>query len=389
MKKLSIYIIKFGAIVFALFVPYSISAISISISLVFLGYLLFCISEKKLVLPYNVDLKQILIAMILFLCVMIISTLFSYDLSSSVKRTITVTGYFILFLAVLLLEDKKFVKSLLFIFIISCSIHSLYAIIQYFTGIDIMHKGYKRFERVYGIVGHFNSLAGILGLIFPVVFSFSYFLKQKRPLNIVVTLLIFFATILTFTRGIWLGVFFSLFFIGLLTDKKILLFLLLFISVVFIVPKAKQRILNTVKFTQSEYVRKEFLVLTPKLVLRRPLFGFGPDSFRSIFYNNYPNFIEKGHFHPHNMYLHILFETGIVGLMFFLYLLYLLIKTSLKSYFLTDTSFERILLLGNFGSLVVFLVYGFVDQPFRAHFAPYVLFFLLAVSYRLGMLEQK
>ncbi len=389
MRKLSIYFIKSGLIVFVLFVPYSISAIGISLTLIFLSYIFLCISEKKLVLPHNVNFKQILTVMALFLCIMLVSTLFSYDLNSSIKRTITVAGYFILFLAVLLLEDKKFVKSLLFIFIISCSIHSLYAIIQYFTGIDIMHKGYKKFERVYGIVGNFNSLAGILGLVFPVVFSLSCFLKQKRLLNIILTLLIFFATVLTFTRGIWLGIFFSLVFFGLLKDKKIFLFLIVFIILLLGISKSRNRIFQAFKFTQSEPTRKEFLILTPRLILKRPILGFGPDSFRSVFYGHYPNFIEKGHFHPHNMYLHILFEVGVLGFLAFIYLFYLLLKNLLKLYFSIDSTFEKNLILGSFGSVSVFLIYGLVDEPFRAHFAPYVLFFLLAVGYRLGMLEQK
>ncbi len=389
MKSIGDFLIKFGTITFALFVPYSISAIGISIALVFLGFVFLCIADKRLILPNNDCSKQILYIMILFLFIMIISILFSYDLNSSIKRTTTVAGYFVLFLVLSIIEDKKFVRSLLFIFIFSCSIHAFYAVIQYFTGVDIMHKGYKKFERVYGVVGHFNSLAGILGLVFPVVFTFSYFLKQKRLLNTVVNLLILAATILTFTRGVWIGIFFSLMVIGLLSDKRIFIFLLIFITLLVSMPKSRYRILKTFKFSQSENVRKEFLILTPKLILKRFIIGYGPDSFKKVFYEKYPNFVEKGHFHPHNMYLHVLFELGIVGLLCFLYMFYLIIKGLLNLYFLNNELFEKYLILGCIGSLVVFLVYGLVDEPFRAHFAPYVLFFLLSISYRLGVLEQK
>jgi len=65
-------------------------------------------------------------------------------------------------------------------------------------------------------------------------------------------------------------------------------------------------------------------------------------------------------------------------------LFYKILEWLIKAYYLSQEKFVKSLILGTIGSVIVFLVYGFVDEPFRAHFAPYVLFFLLGVSFNLG-----
>lgn len=383
MKKISTLIIKISLFIFTVFVSYSISAISISISLLAVGYIFFCISTRRF---FYFDIyKRVLYIMGLFVILLILSTIFSFDISSSIKRTTTILGYFVLFLAMFTV-DNKYAKKLIPIFIIFVCVHSLYGVIQYFTGLDIMNKGYQKYQRVIGIVGHFNSLAGILGLVFPVLFCLFYFLKNKIIYGIAMSLVII-CTILTFTRGVWLGIFVFFLLFCIFFDKKILIFLAMFLIMLFSLPVTRNRVLLT--FKRREVVRESFLIPTAKLILKRPILGYGPDSFRKVFYEKNPNFIEKGHFHPHNMYLHILFELGFLGMTVFLWLFFEFLRGLLKIYETTDDDFTKYFTLGTVGSIIVFLVYGFVDEPFRAHFAPYVLFYLTSLSYRLGVLQQK
>ncbi len=374
---------KFSLLILSIFLPFSISGISISVSLLFLGYLVLCFTNKKIVFPSEPEVRNIIYLIIIFVLIMIVSTIFSSDKISSVKRTITVAGYFIIFVGLSSFEDKNFVKKCLKIFVLLCVIHSVYAIVQYFTGIDIVHKGYQKYSRVIGIVGHFNSLAGILGLVFPIVVSFFYFLERKKVLNLVYSIILLAGIVLTFTRGIWLGTFFAFLVLSFLFDKRLVFFILLFSILIFLIPQTKKRILSTFE-SGNQTTRIYFLKETPKLVLKQFVLGYGPDSFRKVFYEHYPDFPEQGHFHPHNMYLHILFELGILGLLTFLVLFYKILEWLIKTYYLSQEKFVKSLTLGTIGSVIVFLVYGFVDEPFRAHFAPYVLFFLLGVSFNLA-----
>ena len=374
---------KFSLLILSIFLPFSISGISISVSLLFLGYLVLCFTNKKIVFSSEPEVRNIIYLIIIFVLIMIVSTIFSSDKISSVKRTITVAGYFIIFVGLSSFEDKNFVKKCLKIFVLLCVIHSVYAIVQYFTGIDIVHKGYQKYSRVIGIVGHFNSLAGILGLVFPIVVSFFYFLERKKVLNLVYSIILLAGIVLTFTRGIWLGTFFAFLVLSFLFDKRLVFFILLFSILIFLIPQTKKRILSTFE-SGNQTTRIYFLKETPKLVLKQFVLGYGPDSFRKVFYEHYPDFPEQGHFHPHNMYLHILFELGILGLLTFLVLFYKILEWLIKAYYLSQEKFVKSLTLGTIGSVIVFLVYGFVDEPFRAHFAPYVLFFLLGVSFNLA-----
>jgi len=374
---------KFSLLMLSIFLPFSISGISISVSLLFLGYLILCFTNKKIVFPSEPEVRNIIYLIIIFVFIMIVSTIFSADKVSSIKRTITVAGYFVIFVSLFIFEDKNFVKKCLKIFVLLCVIHSFYAIVQYFTGIDIVNKGYQKYSRVIGIVGHFNSLAGILGLVFPVVVSFFYFLERKKVLNLVYSIILLAGIVLTFTRGIWLGTFFAFLVLSFLFDKRLVFFILLFSILIFLIPQTKKRVLSTFE-SGNQTTRIYFLKETPKLVLKRFVLGYGPDSFRKVFYEHYPDFPEQGHFHPHNMYLHILFELGILGLLAFLVLFYKILEWLIKAYYLSQEKFVKSLIVGTIGSVIVFLSYGFVDEPFRAHFAPYVLFFLLGVSFNLA-----
>jgi len=382
---LSTCLIKFSLLILSIFLPFSISGISISVSLLFLGYLILCLTKQKIVLPTQPEARSIIYLITVFVLITIVSTIFSLDKISSIKRILTIAGYFIIFIVLSIFEDKNFVKKCLKIFILFCVLHSAYTIVQYFTGIDIMHKGYQRYNRVIGIVGYPNSLAGILGLIFPVVFSFFYFLDKEKFVNLINSIILFVAIMLTFTRGIWLGILFSLLTLGIISNKKLLFFIILFfISLILLIPQTRKRIFSTVNISSDQKVRIYFLKETPKLITKRIVLGYGPDSFRKVFYEHYPDFPEKGHFHPHNMYLHIFFELGILGLICFLFLFYKILKWLIKIYYLSYEKFLKVMILGSIGSVIVFLIYGMVDEPFRAHFAPYVLFFLLGISFNLG-----
>ena len=70
----------------------------------------------------------------------------------------------------------------------------------------------------------------------------------------------------------------------------------------------------------------------PELMLKHPFLGFGPRTFREIS-PNINEFKDKGIAGWHNDFLQVYFESGIVGLISFLYIIFLIIyygKTSFK-----------------------------------------------------------
>jgi len=136
MKNFSVSLIKYSLFLLATFIPFSTSGIGISVSLLAVGVLVFYFSRGNFIL--HKEAKKIFYLMLGIVLIMTLSTLFSYDLLSSIKRTITVLGYFFIFVSVFIIDDKEYLKKVVYVLIFLCVLHSIYAILQYFTGVDIV-----------------------------------------------------------------------------------------------------------------------------------------------------------------------------------------------------------------------------------------------------------
>ena len=103
-----------------------------------------------------------------------------------------------------------------------------------------------------------------------------------------------------------------------------------------------------------------FVKTSIDLIPKKIFFGYGTGSFSSNFLNNndnvleYPNFEHKT---PHNNYLYVLFELGLLGLLFFLSIFYFQIKELLNKDLLNT---EKILLPSFMLFLMLFDSYMFI-----------------------------
>lgn len=137
-------------------------------------------------------------------------------------------------------------------------------------------------------------------------------------LNMVVLL------IATKTRNAWIACFSGFFIYGILQDRKILLVLLLLLSIFFMVPSVKERAMsstdknarmNGYQGIDSFDWRRQMWEGSLSQIARRPLQGYGLSSFQPMseqFSNVGRN---RG---AHNVYIEVLFEAGILGLISFL-----------------------------------------------------------------------
>jgi O-antigen ligase len=166
---------------------------------------------------------------------------------------------------------------------------------------------------------------------------------------------------------------------SLIRERKVLLVWFLLVIIILFLPITKYRLKETV--TVKEVTRITFLEKVPRLILKRPIFGWGLDNFKNIYYSEYPELAGEGHFHPHNVILSISFQLGLVGLLVFL-LSFLVYFKALVHYLLKiKNSFAAAILWGGIGSIIDFFVHGMVDETFRAYQGPYVLFFILGISF--------
>ena len=111
------------------------------------------------------------------------------------------------------------------------------------------------------------------------------------------------------------------------------------------------KIIKNFKFFSKDH--QGHFVLAYKLFLNNPVFGLGPRGFRYHCRNiEYDSDIGICSTHPHNIVLQFLSETGIVGFVFYLFIIfYLLLKVAKVNIKLNQNSEKYCFLISSIGIL--------------------------------------
>jgi O-antigen ligase len=119
---------------------------------------------------------------------------------------------------------------------------------------------------------------------------------------------------------------------------------------------------------------------TLKMLRAHPIFGGGLDGFhRSVQPYKVPGFTEQGVNYPHDLILTFWSETGILGLVAFLWMLAQMARTALAG--LRSEPWVRTLSIGLLGVLVAIVVHGLVDVPYFKNDLALEFWALLAIQY--------
>jgi O-antigen ligase len=295
---------------------------------------------------------------------------------------------------IFILQKEINLKYIFLILGISASVESVLAFLQFknqsslglkFLGesvLTINTPGVARvftdegnFLRVYGTMPHANILAAFLVLGF---LSFLYlFLREKRFIFLVPIFFIFFASFLTFSRSgiftLFLGSVASIFYSLIHKDLRkwglyLCLFLLIFVLISYLVLGnlfGARFYLSTKE--PSFYYRVDYNLIGFLLIKQFPLFGVGlgnqiEKALDLGFYQKY-NLKESWQWQPiHNIYLLSIAEVGIVGFLFFLYLI---VSIFLKAFLILKKNIFKKECLDIFYPFLIgclFLILGLVDH---------------------------
>ena len=304
------------------------------------------ILRKNLKLILEIKIFKLLIFFYIYL---LFSSLLGFDVIYSLKTSLPYIRHIVFaFLIYLLLENKKLDKNILFW---SLFIFILFLIVDLFIQFNFGKNlfGYEK-------VGHFRYggifddelvLGSYLLKISPVFLTLLYLRKYKYSdyLCLFSLVILCSATLLTGERtSFFLSclLFLSLFvFLRIKFIHKFLILVFVLLSGLIFLninnnQNVKDRIFNST--FQSIFKDKKIIFFTEnheklynasfKMFLDKPLTGHGPKSFRKIcklekFYVNYRQACQT---HPHNIYLQILAETGLVGLTFLVLLFFDLLR---------------------------------------------------------------
>lgn len=316
--------------------------------LVYVSFIIWLFSKKKIILPN----KWLQYGILLLFSGLTISTVFSVDLriSAGIWKGWFIMPLLFFILAINVIKEEE-IKNIL----ISLTLSGV--------AVSLIALGY----RVFGLLTYDGRLSAFylspnhLAMYLSPILILSFYLK-KNIFRTVAQCLMFLVIYLTYSYGALLGIFAALF---LVIKKKKLILLLILIVLLLQLP--------TQKF--QGYLDLDYPALQSRLVIWQSaaritkdhlLVGIGPGMFQKyyldyqVFFPPYPEWAVP---QPHNIFLAFWLQTGLLGLVGFIWLLVVFFKKNLFA-----------------AAMVCILVHGLVDTTYWKNDLAMIFWLIIALS---------
>lgn len=299
--------------------------------------------------------NKIFIFFLLFNIYIILVSIFSENLLFSLKSSLFYFRFYVLAFAICFIFNNYKISLRYFFYSVSFAIILIIVSAQYDLifikdFFDNVQKNLGEQNRVSGLFGDELIMGSVLKNFFAIFLVFFYHLNfnEKRYMNIWTILLIFLIISFTiFISGERISIFSFLLFSlvsGFILRKKINL---LKVSILAVLPiiilflsfdNLRERVIDETitQITNKQVINIErdtekFVYLSVEhdahartaisMFMQKPLIGYGPKNYRNICdrfeYNEYSCTT-----HPHNIYLQLLSETGLIGLFFVMIIIF-------------------------------------------------------------------
>ena len=351
----------------------------LSVSLISLLFLIYCFKTKKFVYFKN----KYFYFFLLFWFYLLLNSLINNFNIDSFKISIFYFRYgvFAIAIATLLEIDDKIIKYFFYCILFCFLILLIDGFYQYFIGENILGWKTKFSYRVSSFFYDELILGSYLSRLWPVFFAISIItLKKKDKLFFLVMAVFALSEVLIFLSGERVAFFYinlSAIFVIFLSNKLQKLRLIIFLFSMFIIiiisflnPTAKERLIDNTLLqmnitadgkkeknkNQEIFIfskqHQQIYVTSYKIFRDNKIFGVGVKNFRNFCSDKKYVSKDSCSTHPHNFYLQILTETGIIGFLFLISVCVYFVKYILKhlllkikgKYFFSD--FEICLLSG-------------------------------------------
>tara|TARA_Y100000768_G_scaffold63599_1_gene43701 strand:- start:1713 stop:2981 length:1269 start_codon:yes stop_codon:yes gene_type:complete len=334
----TIPVILFSLLPFSLitgpFVP------DLTVSLISLLFLIYCFKEKK----YFFFDNKFFYFFLIFWFYLIINSLFNNFNLDSLKISFFYFRYavFVIAIIALLNVNDKFIKYFFYCILICFISLILDGFYQYFSGENILGFKLRNTQRVSSFFGDQMILGSYLSRLWPIFFGLSLFIVKEKKLVYFLILIFILSEVLIFISGERVAFFYlnlSAVFVILFSQKLkklrlsiLLLSISLIILINFINPSSKERMIdktikemnltNSIQNQNNENiyiftkVHTEYYISAFKMFLDNKFFGVGVKNFRNFCSRNEYKSEFSCSNHPHNTYIQILSEIGIIGFLF-------------------------------------------------------------------------
>ena len=313
------------------------------VSLSSLFFLIYVFRHKEF---FYFNKKPIIIFFIFCIYCILVSIFVAEDVLLSLESSLFYfrIGVFACFIWFLIERDKRILNYFYYALIISFLVLVIDGYYQFFFGYNIF--GMPMFAaRVSSFFGKELIMGSYLSRLFPLLFALFVFRENNKYEMYFIALLFVFIDLLIYISGERVSFFFlnlSTLFVIILIKKMQKLRLWTFIISIFLLvfitlknPVLQNRMITSSFDSVSNSIFSEghenYLRTAFNMFKDKPVFGHGPKMFRVICKDaKYASGAYPCNTHPHNFYIQLLAETGIVGFAFlfsvFIYIIYSAIR---------------------------------------------------------------
>tara|TARA_B100000767_G_scaffold273534_1_gene303968 strand:+ start:46551 stop:47825 length:1275 start_codon:yes stop_codon:yes gene_type:complete len=312
----------------------------IIIDIIFLGFL---IKEKNLE-PFNNKYFKYLLFFWMYFS---LRSLFSEDMFYSLKSSFFSIRFIILIYAIsyFLKKDEKLIKLFSKIFFLTILFICIDALIQSLTGSNLFNFSDIDEDKLNGVFNNEGVLGSYLVRLMPLLFALLYFLNlDKKKIILLTTGSIILLGAVIFLSGsrtafVLLLLFLSFLFLSDTKLRKIIFFSSIIVFLSFLaLSQISFKIYNIIDYTFKDPIRtmfyeknrpenledKKFIIFTKvyhthyetafNIFLNNKFFGVGTKRFRKVC-NDPKYYINEFSCttHPHNFYMQMLAENGLIG----------------------------------------------------------------------------
>jgi O-antigen ligase len=290
------------------------------------------------------------------------------------------------------IKTKNQLFNLLKIFALSALFVCLYGIAQYIFGWNVKQAWMdeEMFEdikmRIYSTLENPNVLGEYILLTLPICISLMWTSKKILPRIIYggMSLVLALALVLTFSRGCWLGIMAAAAIFITFAAGKLWGFALVAIPVIpFVLPESIINRFTSIGDMKDSSTSYRVYIWMGTLLMLKDFWisGIGPGT--EAFTQVYPFYSYNGIVapHPHNLFLQIITESGVIGLVAFLLLLFLFFKNLVVGcqYFGKGNKFS-VVIIGIASAVAGFLLQGMFDNCFYNYRVFMIFWAVLAIG---------
>ena len=347
-------------------------------------------SRHRFVLGIKNFFKDYLsIFMLIYIFMLCFSISYSMDKKLAIQEDIRFISYFALFFIIKYeINLSKAIDKLLYCYVFVCGIVFTYGIAD-FVNTNLhssMHNVLS--NRISSTLENSNNL-GIFAIIaiFPfIMLAINETRKKVKILFLILTLLALGNIIITFSRNAWIGLIIGCLVLIVLYSPKFAKLFILLAGILVLIKPIRIRLLQITDMSQN-ITRIKLWETAGYMIKDHPLLGVGSGNFRA-FYPQYTklhpellkDIVQTPYFHPHNVFLKVQCELGIIGTFAFGGLMVSIIiklKEFIRKY---EDPFYNAFFKGFLISVIVFLIMNLIDDFFSAPKVAAFFWILIAIS---------